>query len=238
MDGLTDTELDQLLADLGDHLEMPDLDLVSTVSARLATPTPIRRRPRPTALARAAAIAVGLALASLAVPDVRHAAADWLGIGATEVERRDDVPAATSTTTPTTGSESAPAQPETVIAAARELGIDLVLPDEPIVAWSITDDAASRGVDVRFPSFTLSAQPIVDDSIVFRKIVDIDAPVESIVFDDGAPARWIPDEHVLEVGGAIELVGSALLWVDGDVQYRIGELPDRNAAVAIAESIR
>ena len=92
-------ELERMLTQLGQELDWPDTpELAPRVRARLAEPAPRRQRvPLPWGLRRSLALALVLllvlaAVTAAAVPAVRDAVLEFLGLKGATVERRTTLP--------------------------------------------------------------------------------------------------------------------------------------------------
>ena len=120
------SDLELALSDLGRHLELPPTpDLAARVRPRL-TDRPRRRLPlrRPLALALAGALLVA-ASAVAAVPTLRHAVLDALGIRGVQVRRVPTVPPGRPPTA-VSGLDLGPST--TLAAAARRAGFRVLIP--------------------------------------------------------------------------------------------------------------
>jgi hypothetical protein len=121
------SDLELALSDLGRHLELPPTpDLAARVRPRLAERPRRRRLPlrRPLVLALAGALLLG-ASAVAAVPTLRHAVLDALGIRGVQVRRVPTVPAGR----PPTAVSGLDLGPRTTLpAAGRRAGFRVLIP--------------------------------------------------------------------------------------------------------------
>lgn len=203
--------LASVLASVGEHLVVPDVD-------RLWAPPPRLRR-----LRVAAAAAVVVATGGVAIAPVREAVADWFGFGSTGFERV--VPEAGDPTglppleagLPTVSASQAAALLGRPLPAVGGLGEPdrIGLPPEGgvLLAW----DKAST---------TLWTLPTVDPPTVrLRKLLD-DYDVVEPVEDLGDGAVSVHGDHVLMTPHRRIAASSVVLWIDAGYEYRLeGDLP-------------
>jgi hypothetical protein len=254
------TELEQRLAAVRDDVAWPPTpDLASAVAARIAAepaqrpwrPWPPLRMPgmsvlRPaTAAAAATVLAVAVALTLAASPSVRARVADWLGIGAVRIERVDRLPDVVPASDLGLGRRTSVAEArrstDLPVPAIRALGA----PDA-IYATPPGRGGASR-VSVVYvarrglPATTnglgalLTILPGGDPGIV-KKLADAGTSVEILDVDGALGAFVSGDAHV--VGPPNRLAGNTLIWVRGDVTYRLEADLGRDAMLRLARSVR
>ena len=231
------SELERSLT-LIDPLEVfpatPELDAAVEVRVlRLVA----RRRRRPWLLA-AAALGVA-AVSAVAVPDARTSFLDWLRIGGVGVERRELPPPAT------VRAGSLPGIPVSLDEARSAASFELLVPDELGEPDAVL---LQRAPDVMVtlvygspdePRVILSQWR--SEALRYLKVLPYTARVERLGPAE-APTLWIPDAHALSYqrlggGGAQEpfrLSAPALIWVRGELTYRLEGRLSRDQALAIA----
>jgi hypothetical protein len=240
------------LRELGRELVFPPVpDVAARVAERLrAEPGPLRRRlfPRRRLVLALAAVAVALA-AAFAVPPVRAALLDLIGIGGVTIERVDELP-------PVTPAADLGLGPEVSLAEARR-GIDFAIKAPDPGAWGEPDAVylsttvpggrvsllygSERRVRLLVTEFRGETAPDL-----MKKAITDRTSVEFVTVR-GAPGYWLSGApHAVifrDANGEIRedeyrLARNVLLWVEGGVTYRLeGEL-DRATAFEIAESLR
>lgn len=244
------------LAELGAELDFPPTpDLAGAVVARLAAEpvaAPRRRAPRPAwRLATAAAIllAVVVVVGSL-IPAVRDEVTAWLGIGGVEVERVDDAP-------DDLGAGLSLGEPITAEVAASALGRPLLFPaalGTPERTFLVEGGRAVSMLWPAGPDLPLAEAGV--GAVLTQFAGTVDVPVVSklagpeveieLIRVAGAEALWItggphpvfylgPDGEAIEDSG--RLAGNTLLWQVGPTTLRLESALDRDAAVALAESV-
>jgi hypothetical protein len=256
------TELEQRLAGLRDDMAWPPTpDIAGAVAARIAAdPAQDRRRMwpalrmpglpllRPATVALAAGIlAVAIAATLAASPGVRARVADWLGIGAVRVERVDRLPdvgragdLGLGVRTTVADARRATGLPVSAIAA---LGApDAVYADRPgaggAQAASVSVvylarrglPAATRGIGA-----LLTVLPGGDEAVV-KKVAGSGTDVQFVDVDGAFGVFLSGAQHV--VGPPNRLAGNTLIWVRGDVTYRLESALGRDAALRLARSVR
>lgn len=215
-------DLELALRQLGAELDWPaEPDLAPAVAARLREPRP-RRLGRPLALAFAALVAA-LAVA-LAVPPARSAILDFFGIGGVEIRRVETLP-------PLDPERVAPGPRVTLAEARNSVLFDVIVP------------AGYRSVHyvdgiVTFVWRDRLLMEFAGEELFLKKVVEQDSTVERLEVS-GYPAIWIEGEkHGLFLpGGRARLAGNVLIWVRGDVTFRLeGELT-RERALRLAGTL-
>ena len=201
---MPDVEL--ALRQLGRELDWPATpNLVPAVTARLGP----RRRVRPLALAFAAGLAA-LAVA-FAVPPARSAILDFFGIGGVTVERVETLPDLPAGQTP-------PGIPVTVDEAREGVSFELVVPDgfDAVYLERVADMATFV-----WPDYQLSEFPGNEESVL-KKVVASETRLEFLRVH-GADGLWIEGEPhgVFLPGGDRRLAGNVLIWVRGNVTFRL-----------------
>jgi hypothetical protein len=226
-----DHYLEAVLASVGRSLVVPDAPApVAWLPARAAP-----RRPVATAWLVAAALAVVVLLSGLIVTPVREAVADWLGIGSTSIERvrgsegdpsglpslaADAVPASPARARAELGGLPVPVvrrlgAPE-VLAIPREGGVLMAWPEGKTTLWVHRN--AGDG-----PGFVKKLLNVPDDV----------RPVPGL----GDAAALIDGEHVLETPARRLAAGRVLIWVAGDVEYRLESDLRASEMVEVARSV-
>jgi hypothetical protein len=254
-------ELERMLTQLGRELDWPDTpDLAPRVRARLAEPAPRRQRvPLPWGLRRSLALALVLllvlaAVTAAAVPSVRDAVLEFLGLQGATVERRTTLP------TP---------PPERPLALGRRTTFeeaDGVLAFEPLVPAALGDPDGvyiRRGVPGGELSLTYRPRPGLPRARSTRlgllvsefrgdlhrdyigKIVG-PAGVVARLAVDGGRAIWIEGaEHFFFYRGPngqfveheLRLAQNVLLVERGDLLVRLEGAFSRERAIRIARSL-
>lgn len=213
----TDDLLGTALIDLGAHVAVPEHSLWPGVQARLDERAPSRAA-WPVWAVAAAVIAVVVAVAIVSIAPARHAVADLLGIGATEVQHVARLPGTeASTPLPSTGDRAA---------LDRRLSHDhLMAPDTALagvpVAWLV--DPSGETV-VAYHDVRLSQRPLGGATPSVKRYAG-GAGVQFVRVGD-EPAVYVGGEHTRTIGGHTFRSGSALIWDADGVELRLeGDLP-------------
>jgi hypothetical protein len=200
-------------------------------------------------LALALAVLAAALAAALAVPPVRAALLDLVGLGGVTIERVDELPPVTPARGLGLGA------PVSLAEARRRVDFPVRLPDEDTwgepdaayVSSSFPGGAVSllygdeRRVRLLVTQFRGSTEPAL-----VKKMVAPRTRLE-IVTVRGEPGYWIagaPHGVVFrDASGEIRddvfrLATNVLLWVEDGVTYRVEADVDRDTALAIAESLR
>jgi hypothetical protein len=230
---VNDLELGGRLQDLAGRLDLPDVDLVDGVLARLPADGSVSRRRGPR-LVVAAAVVVAVLAAVLAFEPSRDALAHWFGIGATVVRRVPATDMPVPRTRPDLGA-AVPLRPgdAPLPALGPPVAAYLRAPDIRSYAWPPSPDLpALAGSDL---GAVLSVRPVGGDPVT--KLVPVGDPVEGVSIG-GALGLWIPGDHVLlGPDGTPTGAQRVLLWVKGEREYRLETNLDRARAVALAEKV-
>lgn len=239
---MTDHRPEDILRDLGAHLDVPpppeESTLTAAVLARLDEPPHRRSVLLPRLVAAAAALLLALGVAMAVSPEVRAAVLDFLRIGGVEVNQA-----------PPPGPPSSevllPGERAMTLDQARDtanfpLRVPALLGDPQAV--HVADGDPPRVVtlhyeDVRIDQFEGSLDPM------FRKFFHIEDAVPTRV--DGWQGVWIPAPHpVLYLGRdgltheqPARLAGTTLIWEQNGLTYRVEGDLTHEEAVAIAESM-
>ena len=253
------TDLERVLRDLGDHLDYPEAPhLPAAVRARLVE-SPTRRRPWFDAGAHRRVLVVAAVVAFVAASTVafwtpaRRAVADLFGlpgvrfinepapvapgsglrlgekVGLAEAGRRVDFPVQVP-------SSLGPPDSVYVDAAAAETVVSLVYRPGPELP-----EAGSTGVGLLLSQFRGRLE-----TDVLAKFLGPGSRMEAVSVD-GRPGYWLPGPpHVvlyLDPRGEVRedtarLAANVLLWDDGGVIRRLESSLPRDAALALARSVR
>jgi hypothetical protein len=224
----TDADLGAALIDLGAHVAVPEHSLWTRVRAGLDERAP-RRAVLPIWAVAAAVIAVVVVVAIVSIAPARHAVADLLGIGATEVQHVDRLP----------GTEASPPLPsagDPAALAAQLAAHGLFAPDVAVagapVAWRV--DPKHETV-VAYRRATLS-QRAVEGAVPSIKQYAGAAGVQFVTVGN-EPAIFVPGEHTRTVAGHTFRSTSALIWDDDGIELRLeGDLP-LDQLLAVARSV-
>jgi hypothetical protein len=265
-------DLEQTLIQIGRELEWPETpDLASSVMARLETAPASVSRPRaarrrlagllpPRGLRRALVLAVvSLLVLSgavfAAVPSVRDAVLEFIGLQGATVERREDLPPAPPIEPLLLGTRT------TLEAADERLAFDPLVPADPGDPDGVyVSDRASGGElsltyrpsedlpRARTTGLGLLVTEIRGDLMpeFFQKLAPQDAVIEELTVG-GEPAAWIegaehfffyraPSGEVVE--DEMRLAQNVLLMQRGPMLIRLEGAFDRDRALEIAASLR
>jgi hypothetical protein len=261
-------DLEQTLIGIGRELDWPETpDLASSVMARLeAAPPPAPRRDRlvgllpPRGLRRALVLAVvsllvlsGAVLA--AVPSVRDAVLEFIGLQGATVEQREDLPPAPPIEPLDLGTRT------TLEAADRRLAFDPLIPADPGEPDGVYVSDRAPGGELsltyrpgedlpraRTTGLGLLVTEIRGDLTpeLFGKLAGPNASLEELTVD-GEPAAWIegaehfffyrrPDGRIVE--NELRLAQNVLLMQRGPMLIRLEGAFDRDRALEIAASLR
>ncbi len=218
------TKLSNAFADAIDHIEVPERDLVESVLDEIGGTHAGHRR---LMLALAAAVVVVVGFVVVAEP-ARTAVADWLGIGATGVERVPALNEGESGSPPVSLGD--PVDLGAGLDPLPSLGLPEAVFDEP--------SGVGRGRHYSWPTAGVVLSVRTTDGPQDWKSVAADQSVELVTvrFERGStPGLWIPARHELARAGRDEVVTAerVLLWVGpaNGVQYRLET--DRGLSVAL-----
>lgn len=223
------TPLSEAFADTIDQLEVPERDLVASVLDEIGETHAGQRR---LMLALAAAVVVVIGFVLIAEP-ARTAVADWLGIGATGVERVPVLSDGETGSPPVSLGE--PVDLGTEIDPLPALGLPEAVFDEP--------NGVGRGRHYSWPGVVLSVR--TTDGPQDWKSVAADQSVELVTVQSegvSTPGLWIPARHELARAGRSEAVTAerVLLWVGAanDVQYRLETDRGLSATLNLAADVQ
>ena len=252
---MTDIDLDAALVDLAAHLDVPDIDVRTSVLGALRPEYGTKRAQNKWLgwRARVAAAVVALLVALGLVPGVRSAVADLFGLRGVKVEQREieQPPAAPFLTGRRVSLEE----------AAAALGEPAQLPHEARVGVPDAIYIGEGGTDehVQLVYSARDGLPSVDDTDIgllltefrarhelplVRKSIGAGARITSVDVR-GSEAYWIEGPHRLtytdEDGFHDEssrIAGNALLWQRGAITFRLESALPLSRALAIAETVR
>jgi hypothetical protein len=240
------------LRELGGELAFPPVpDMASRVAARLrAEPEPLRRRllVRRRVVLVLAALAVALA-AALAVPPVRAALLDLIGIGGVTIERVDELPEITPSSDLRLGEEVtlAEARSRTDFAIKVPDPAEWGEPDAIFLSAAVPGGRVSLlyGSQQRVRLLVTEFRGQTEPALV-KKMAGSGTFIEFLLVE-GAPGYWVTgDPHAVvfrDENGEIRedlfrLAGNVLIWVEDGVTYRIEGDFGRQAALEIAGLLR
>jgi hypothetical protein len=258
---LSEAELDAALAELGARTLLPPApDVADRVMERLRVaelPQPRSRRPGRSLLAAAAAIAaLAVALSLVALPDLRRAVADWLGVPGIGISTEPHATTPPPTTAglqlgPRVTLEEARAQVDFEVAFPRALGrpdsahlespppggrVSLVYRPRPGLP-----PAKSTGVGLLLTQF-----PGTVTREFVHKVATPGVRVRSVRAGD-LPAYWLSGSPhtILYLDGsgriredAVRFADNVLLWQDDGVVFRLESALNLERALALARSTR
>jgi hypothetical protein len=244
--------LEQELRELGRELSFPPApDVAGRVAERLRAESERRgwpARPRRRLVLALAALVVAVAVA-LAVPPVRAALWDLIGIGGVEIRRVETLPQVKPSTDLDLGRE-------VTLAEARR-GADFPIkvpdvkdwgePDKVFLARTIPGGRVSLlyGTEDDVRLLVTEFRGTIEPDIVKKALGGATRVNGAVV--NGAQGYWISGaKHAVmfrDANGAFRddryrLAGNVLLWVAGGVTYRIEGAADQATALEIAESMR
>lgn len=247
------SELELALQDLGRHLELPPTpDLTARVRPRLAE-RKRRRLPvrRPVALALAGALLLA-ASAVAAVPTLRHAVLDALGIRGVQVRRVPTLPAGRA---PTSVPGLDLGARTTLTAAGRRAGFRVLIPsrlgspDEVHLRTPPPEGLVSlvyRAPGSRRVRYLLGETRGAGESGFIGKAIGPGSQTRGVRVH-GSPGVWVtgrPHEFFyLGPGGrprteTIRLARNTLLWARGRLILRLEGAGSLDRALAIARSLK
>jgi hypothetical protein len=254
-------ELERMLSQLGRELDWPDTpELAPGVRARLAEPSPRRRRPLVGGLRRSLALALVLvlvlaAVAAAAIPTVRDAVLEFLGLQGATVERVATLPTPPPERPLDLGSRTTLEGARGRLAFAPLLPTGLGAPDAVYLhrrvgggelslayrARPVLPRARSTRLGLLMSEFRGDLHP---DYV--GKVVGPAAVAERLVVD-GNPGIWVegaphfffyrdPDGQMIE--NELRLAENVLLVKRGDLLVRLEGAFGRERAIRIARSLR
>ncbi|HEX7166256.1 MAG TPA: hypothetical protein VF230_04670 [Acidimicrobiales bacterium] len=249
-------DVGRVIAELADHLDLRD---DPTLADRVVAAIDVDRVDAPAVRGRRRrtfAAALALAFAGLGVT-AGPAIADWLRvrIGGVEVERaeRPEAPGDLGVGLDLgrrvhlgDGDGGFTFAPRTL---SREHGrptfwsndVDGVAVFSSVYAASRELPATRAGVGALVQQFDAS----LEDPALMRKVIGANVVIEPIAVN-GRAGVWIEGEHAIAMrhrDGDVRfapgrLAANAVVWQDGDTTYRLESALDRDAAIALAETLR
>lgn len=240
---MNQANLERRLVDLAGHLDWPERDVVSRLQL-----IPVPRRRRVLSIAWASLLVVLVVI--LAIPAGRQAVADLFGLGGVVFGRTESV-------SPTPGDWLEFGNPISRQEAAGLLAAEFAMPTHLRPPDSIHHDPA-LGAVVLVWAADRSLPALLDTDIgilltvfptpvepVLRKDLPIGTEVEWVavreeagLWVEGAPHRLVyPSlDGDVEVEAA-RLAGNVLIWIRGDLTYRLESALDLASSLSIAESV-
>ena len=220
---ISDADLGAALLDLGSHVTVPEHSLWPRVRAQLDE-SGAPRSAWPLWVVFAAVIAV-IALAVVSIAPARHAVADLLGIGATEVQRVDRLPGTEATRPLPNGDVSQQ------LARAHLFEPNAALVGDPVAGRV---DSAGETV-VAYEGVVLSQRPIAGALPSIKRYAG-EANVQFVKVGD-LPAIYVAGVHTRTIDGHTFRSGNSLIWEDDGVELRLeGDLP-LDEMLAVARSV-
>ena len=242
--------LEARLAELAGGVAYPPTpDLAAAVGARLARePLPARRVRSRRTLALALALALlGAGAAAAAVPAVRHAIGDLLGLRGATVLRVPTTPR----TPAVAGRDLGPRA--TLAAASRRAGFRVLFAhDARLGAFRSVHVADTAGGAARVTlvyrggAVTLTQVRGRTAPDLVQKLTPRTTPIERVLVREGEPGIYVGGPHVvmyLDAGGRVvadraRRAGRVLLWEHGEFLLRLEADVSRARALQIARSVR
>ncbi len=257
------SRLERSLEELGGYVAYPpEPDLVPVVRARLqahsqrhSTPVP-SRAPRWRGVLVAATVVLVASIASLtALPGLRSAVADWLGIGGVRIQTGGPTP------TPARGSldlgdpvslEDARALVDFDVLVPKALGapdevfFDELVPGGQVALVYLAGEGlpATRGSTAG--ALITQFKGSIEDPVLKKMVAGEPGTELKPVTVNGSRGYWISGEpHFITYIGpdgepreeTVRLVGNVLLWAQDGVTLRIESALSRQEALAVAESM-
>jgi hypothetical protein len=247
------TDLEQRLADLGAHIEMPrEPDLAPHVRRRLETMPARRRLPLPVIWTRrSVAIAVALILVGSGI-----AVASYFGVRGVRVRVGETPP---PTATATTGAPLNLGERVDLATAREEISFPIVVP-------SLLGDPDETYLMRSYPGYLVSLlyhpRPGLPEAGATRTgllLMEFVGSLERNAFDKfvspdqirevqvgRARGLWIEGPHTIvwikpsgdRIADGVRLAGNVLLWERGEVTLRLESSLSMDEAIRIAESVR
>jgi hypothetical protein len=239
------SELEQRLADLGDWVEFPSApDVLPAVTGRIAR----RQRQRIALLLVLVLVAVAAAVVATS-PDARSSILRWMGIRGVEIERVPALPPVASLTgTEAFGRPTTPAAAQEAVdfrlRAPKLAGLGQ--PDRVYVDGSVPDGLVTFVWGPLGRPRLLLSEWRGNTKVHFHKLVRFAASTKRVRVD-GDPGIWVsgPPHAVFfrDADGAfaetpVRLAGNVLLWMRGDLSYRLEVDAPLADALEIAEAVR
>lgn len=240
-----ETQIHQAL----ESLVVPDTDLVESVLAELPLHrSPVRHR-RPVLATAVAVLAIAIGIVAAVAP-AREAIADWLGIGATELQSVNevDLPDRSSVedlgdpVASTTLRETQPEDTRASVSPIPSLGEPSGVFDDSSRGRSYTWSASANlpAIGSSDVGAVLSVRPA--DRVLSAKVIANDVefgPVELASLSGDTIAFWINGQHVLVQTGSSRRVSAnqVLLWVADGVEIRLETSLELPEVVRLAQEI-
>jgi hypothetical protein len=229
----SDEHLARVLASVGDHLVVPEVDDAWSPAA------PGRRRVGRRVVAGAAAAVLGVTVAGgVGLTPVREALASWFGLGSTGFERVAPDEAdptglppldAGLPTVSRTGAEAVLGRPLPHLDAARSgLGEPdrIALPPEGGVLLGWDRGATSLWVRTTEDPAETRMRKLLNDYAVIKPVADL-----------GEGAVSVAGDHVLATPNRRVAAGSVILWIDEGIEFRLESDLGVDAMVSIARGV-
>lgn len=256
-------DLERSLEELSTHIVYPpEPDVARSVRARIeaaprsrgAAPRVSWPRWRPALVAATVALVVG-AVSLVALPGVRSAVAEWLGLGGVRIQTGGPPP------TPAGGPLDL-GEATTLATARSRVDFDVTLPVALGGPDEVFVDELVPGGQVALVYRARQDLPATPDSEIGALITQFPGSLEGPVMKkvivseprtrltpvrvDGSPGYWISGRpHFVSYVGpdgqpreeTVRLVGNVLLWEQDGVTFRIESALSRQEALLIAESM-
>jgi hypothetical protein len=230
---LSDEHLALVLASVGDHLVVPEVD------DPWSPASPGRRRRGRRVVGAAAAAVLGVTVAGgVGITPVREAVASWFGLGSTGFERVAPDEAdptglppldAGLPTVSRTEAEAVLGRPLPHLDAAR-LGLGepdrIALPPEGGVLLGWDRGATSLWVRTTVDPAETRMRKLLDDYAVIQPVADL-----------GEGAVSVAGDHVLATPHRRVAAGSVVLWIDQGIEFRLESNLGVDATVSIARRV-
>lgn len=215
------------------EVEWPQTPAFSLDALPQRTAAPRRARRRPLALGVALLLGIGAA-----VPDVRGAVLDVLGIGAVQIQVVEELPPlATDLGIGRAVTRGEASRLRLPLPASGRLG--------PAAYYARGRILTARFSDQRRAPLLVSV--VRGDGLIFaKKLIQGGRPIDYVSIPGWSDGIWLEgyhgvnylDEHGEFREDALRLSASALIWNDGPLTYRLETSLSREEALAVAASIR
>ena len=240
------TELERELAALADWVEFPSApDVLPGVTGRIVR----RRRIQRAGLSLAIAVVAVAAAVFAASPDARSSILRWIGIQGVEIERVPTLPPVASMS----GTEAF-GRPTTQAAAREAVDFRLRLPelaglgrpDRVYVDGGVPDGLVTFVWGPRGRPRLLLSEWRGNTKVHFHKLVKFAASTKRVRVD-GDPGIWVSglphavffrDANGFFAETPVRLAGNVLLWMRGDLSYRLELDAPLADALTVAQALR